>query len=264
MELMPNKIYLLSRLELAVLLLAAGKENVCSLALPKVAEIDDMKMVGAAFRLTKDGLLDVKVDASVLSGNGAEKNAADDVNPSREAMEFLAPVLEAQRVIEIVPHDREADQRFLYVTEERVTVIAADVMMKDQIRVRSFGRGELGSWFIQAFDLEENLPESEEAGGRYMHLADPEDIELENLRAARRPELSDMQEWMSEVERSSRTNPVFALRFLRSSDGAAVRYGMLVRGKLGEWRLECQEGDLLSSGDEMQVWPAFEGMWADL
>ena len=59
MELKMNNGYIMSRLDLSVLLLSAKKDRICSLALPKANEIDDLQMLSSAFRLARDGLLEV-------------------------------------------------------------------------------------------------------------------------------------------------------------------------------------------------------------
>ena len=66
MELKMNNGYIMSRLDLSVLLLSAKKDRICSLALPKANEIDDLQMLSSAFRLARDGLLEVPVNEDVL------------------------------------------------------------------------------------------------------------------------------------------------------------------------------------------------------
>ena len=265
MELRMNSGYIMSRLDLSVLLLSAKKDRICTLALPKANEIDDLQMLSSAFRLARDGLLEVPVNEDVLDEDKKEEAMrSDDIHPSEEAMEFLEPLIAAERVILLVPHDKEMDQKFIYFSNTKVTLVEADSHREDRIRLTSFDKDYFEEWIRSTFDLEENLPESEEATNDYVRAVDPEDIERENLRAVRRMDLVDLEAWMEDAGKSSGLTPVFAMSYMRGSDGQMTKYSMLLRGRYGEWCIECPAGDILSDDEGMEVWPVYEKMWANI
>jgi len=265
MELRMNNIYIMSRLDLSVLLLSAKKDRICSLALPKANEVDDLQILGSAFRLAKDGLLEVPVNEDVLDESKREAAMqVDDIHPSDDAMEFMKPLVSAERVLLLVPYDKEIDQKFIYCSEDGVTLIEEDGHRKDRIRVTSFDKDGFEDWIKYTFDLEENVPATEEASNEYIKALDPEDIERENLKAVRRMEVSDLGTWMEDAGKSSGLTPVFAMSYMRGSDGVMTKNSMVLRGRFSEWVIECPAGDILSDGAEMEVWPAYEKMWANI
>lgn len=265
MELRVNNGYIMSRLDLSVLLLSAKKDRICSLALPKANEIDDLQMLGSAFRLAKDGLLEVPVNEDILDEEKKEEaKRSDDIHPSEAAMEFMEPLISAQRVILLVPYDKEMDQKFVYCSDTRVTLVEADSHRQDRIRITSFAKDEFEEWIKNTFDLEENLPVSEEASNEYVKAVDPDEIERENLKAVRKMEVSDLATWMDDAGKSSGLNPVFAMSYMRGSDGMTTKHSMMLRGRFSEWCIECPAGDILSENVGMEVWPAYEKMWANI
>jgi hypothetical protein len=265
MEFKMNNGYIMSRLDLSVLLLSAKKDRICSLALPKANEIDDLQMLSSAFRLARDGLLEVPVNEDVLDESKRDSAMrADDIHPSKEAMDFMEPLLSAQKVIMLVPYDKEMDQKFIYISDKGVTLVEADSHRQDRIIVTAIDKEDFEDWLRQSFDLEENIPGSEDASNEFIKAIDPEDIERENLKAVRKMDVMDLETWMDEASKSSGLTPVFAMSFMRGSDGVVTKYRMMLRGRFSEWCIECPAGDILSEDEGMEVWPAYEKMWANI
>ena len=246
MELKMNNGYIMSRLDLSVLLLSAKKDRICSLALPKANEIDDLQMLSSAFRLARDGLLEVPVNEDVLDESKRDSAMrADDIHPSKEAMDFMEPLLSAQKVIMLVPYDKEMDQKFIYISDKGVTLVEADSHRQDRIIVTAIDKEDFEDWLRQSFDLEENIPGSEDASNEFIKAI-------------------DLETWMDEASKSSGLTPVFAMSFMRGSDGVVTKYRMMLRGRFSEWCIECPAGDILSEDEGMEVWPAYEKMWANI
>ncbi len=254
---MASKIYrgfLFSRLELAVLLLSAGRKKIVGPRLPHKEEVSDISMLQAVFKLTKRGLLD------------AGDTDKDSVTPSEEAFEFLKPMLEATRVIELTPYDDEWKQKFLYVTSDTVAIMELSQNVKeDQLAISSIPREDLDEYLRIGFDLEDVLPSKYEKSEEYIKEIDPEQIQLQYLKALKVPGPCTMKEWMDEVNKVAGVEAVFALRFFRSSDGELTRLGMMCRGKYMNYRIECSASNILDDEkNSMQVFIDSEELWSDL
>lgn len=261
MDLMMSSL-VMSRLDLAVLLLAAKKDRICSLALPAVDEIDDYQMIKSIFELSRDGLLDIP--KTLDDKSKTEDFRPYNIQPSKEAMEYIKPLIYADKVVLLVPYNKEMDQKFIYIYDKLVTLVEADYHQKGRLRITSFAQKNFEEWIRDEFDLEKNLADTEDASNEYTRAIDQDDIERENLKAVRRPDGSSLTQWMEEAYKSSKIAPLFAMMYMRSGDAQATRYRMMLRGKFAEWCIECIAGDILSGHDEMEVWPSYENMWVNI
>lgn len=228
----------LSRLELAVLLMAGGVEHIQCFALPEAKDVDEKQMIGAVYDLTQKGFLQVLEEGIDLApGSGT----------------IVDTMKDPRMVIYLEPGDERQPQRIVYVGEQAI-ILENTMDEGGELRLSTKEQTGFWKWIEDAFELPVADVISADSALRSLYMNGAVITEWEMLQTCTHPGIvQGLRAWMESIRDGLGEAPYVGIRIINARSGKVERDMVIAPGLMNLWFIWCEQDMDVFSEKERHV-----------